>query len=156
MTTAERVVADMTSSLKAGTTERTGTLRLLIAEIKNKEKEKQAGSISSPQGNRSATLTEEEVIAVIQKESKKRKEAIELFKKGGREDLVKKDEAELRIIAEYLPKPLGDNEIQAVVERLFGEGHADFNSLMRESMKELKGKVDGTKLAELIKRRLGS
>lgn len=148
MITAERLVADMKSSLKAGTSERTGVLRLLIAEVQNKEKEKQAKT-GSP------VLTEEEIVSVIQKESKKRKDAIELFKKGGREDLVKKDEAELLIIAEYLPTPLSEAEVQAVVDRLFAAGSADFNTLMREAMKELKGKVDGMKLAELIKQRLG-
>lgn len=148
MHTADRLFADMQASLKAGTSDRTGVLRLLIAEIKNKEKEKQAKT-GSP------ALTEEEVIAVLQKESKKRKEAIELFRKGGREDLARTEEAELVVIGGYVPAPMSDDEVRAVVERMFSRGSTDFNSLIRESMKELKGKVDGARLAQIIKERLG-
>ena len=95
------------------------------------------------------------MIAVLQKESKKRKEAIELFRKGGREDLARTEEAELVVIGGYVPAPMSDDEVRVVVERMFSRGSTDFNSLIRESMKELKGKVDGARLAQIIKERLG-
>ncbi len=143
----ERLKEDLKSSLKAGLPDRTGVLRLLLSELQNKEKEKFAKSKNS-------SLSNEEVVAVLQRESKKRKEAILLFKKGGREDLVKKEESELKIIDEYLPEQMSLADVSAHVEKLIRDGFRDFNSLIKEAMKELKGKVDGGRLAEIIKERL--
>jgi hypothetical protein len=142
MSLSERLKIDLNAALKNGAKERTGVLRLLIAEIHNKEKEKPAGG---------QILSDEETLAVLRREAKKRKEAIELFRRGNREDLVKKDEAELAAIEEYLPKALNADEIKAVLDKLFASGLKDFNSLMREAMKELKGRADGKAVGELVK-----
>ena len=154
MGTLERIKEDLKSSLKSGLADRVGVLRLMLAELQNKEKEKYAKSNGFDRLTTGTGLDEDEVISVLQKEAKKRKEPIELFRKGGREDLVKKEESELKIIEEYLPRQMPPAEICAHVEKLIGQGIADFNSLMKESIKELKGKVEGGKLAEVIKERL--
>jgi len=143
MSLADKLREDLNTSFKNGAKERTGVLRLLIAEIHNKGKEKPAAG--------GQVLSDEETLAVLQKEAKKRKEAIELFRKGHRDDLAKKEEEEIRVIQEYLPKALTDEEIKAVISRLYGGGLGDFNSLMREAMKELKGRADGKVVGEFVK-----
>jgi uncharacterized protein len=143
---ADRLKEDLKNSLKAGNSERTGILRLFISEVNNKQKEKFGAEVK--------VLPDEDVVAVLQKEAKKRREAIELYKKGGRMDLVKKEEAELVILAEYLPKALTHEEIEAVVQKLYASGFKEFNALMREAMKELKGKADGKMVGEIIKAKL--
>lgn len=142
----DRLKEDLKTALKSGQEERVGVLRLLLAEANNKQKEKYGGN---PQ-----VLSDEDAIAVFQKEAKKRREAIELFHKGNRDDLVRKDEGELRIIEEYLPKQLAPEEIRAVIEKLVAGGLKDFNSLMKEAMKELRGRVDGRTVSDLIKEML--
>jgi uncharacterized protein YqeY len=142
MTLSERIKNDLNAALKSGAKEQAGVLRLLLAELHNKEKEKPVGS---------QVLNDEETLAVLQREAKKRKEAIELFRKGNREDLAQKDEAEIRVIGEYLPRALSAEEIKEVLDRLVAAGFKDFNSLMREAMKELKGKADGKTVGELVK-----
>lgn len=138
---------DLNVSLKSGAKERAGVLRLLLAELYNKKKEKQ-GTGKEP------VLNDDETMAVLQKEAKKRRESIDLFKKGQREDLVKKEEGELAIIGEYLPKTMEPEEIKAVINALFEKGLKDFNSLMKEAMKELKGRADGKLVGEIIKEKL--
>ena len=147
MALVEKIKGDLKDAMKAGASERVGVLRLLISEINSKQKTV-SGAANTP-------LADDEVIAVLQKESKKRKDAIELFKQGNREDLVKKDEEELSIIGEYLPKALSNKEIEAVIDAIIAKGAgADFNALIKESMKELKGKADGKTVGDIIKARL--
>jgi len=147
MSTHDSIKENLTAALKGGEKERAGVLRLLLAELNNKQKEKFGGNPKP--------LADEDALVVLQKEAKKRREAIELFKKGNRDDLVKKDEAELRIIEEYLPKQLSREEIVAVVEKLTAEGGKNFNSLMKAAMAELKGRADGKTVREVIKEKLG-
>ena len=143
----DRLREDLKISLKSGKSERAGILRLFISETNNKQKEKF--------GAEAKTLSDEDVVAVLQKEAKKRREAIELYKKGGRADLVKKEEVELVILAEYLPKALSSAEIEAVINKLHAGGFTEFNALMKEAMKELKGKADGKTVGDIIKAKLG-
>ncbi len=146
MSTHDKIKEDLTVALKSGLKDRISVLRMIMAELHNKEKEKPADKQS---------LIEEETLAVLKKEVKKRKEAIELFRKGNREDLAKKDEAELKIIGEYLPPEIDPAEIKAVVERLFTAGNKEFNTLMRETMKELAGRADGKIVSENREREVG-
>jgi uncharacterized protein YqeY len=139
----DKIKEDIKISLKSGIAERTGVLRLLISELQNKQKEKFGGSPGE--------LSDEDAVVVLQREAKKRREAIELFKKGNRGDLIKKEENELKVIGEYLPQQLTPAEIKAVVEKLKTKGLADFNSIMRETMKELKGRADGKLVGEIVK-----
>lgn len=143
MSLVEKIKENIAAALKGGEKERAGVLRLLLSELNNKQKEKFGGNPKP--------LTDEDALAVLKKEVKKRKEAIELFRKGNREDLAKKDEAELKIIGEYLPPEISSQEIKAVVERLFAAGNKEFNTLMRETMKELAGQADGKVVSGIVK-----
>ena len=125
-----------------------GVLRLVLSEIHNKEKEKQAKGLNP-------ILDDDETTAVLQKEAKKRNESIGLFRKGGREDLAKKEEDELVVIGSYLPEPLSEEEINSVLDGLMGKGLNDFNSLMKEAMREFKGRADGAIISGLVRKKLG-
>lgn len=135
--------------MKSGDRARVDVLRFMLAGIQGAEKDKFAKQPG-------VALTDEEAISVLQKDMKRRKEAIELFKKGNRSDLVDKEEGDLRVISAYLPKALSTEEIEKVVASLQAKGLSDFNSLMRESMKELKGRADGAVVGDMVKRRLSA
>jgi len=134
--------------MKGGQKDRVGVLRFMLAGVQNAQKEK---GVKQP----GEALTDEEAVAVLQKEAKRRKEAIELFRQGKRDDLVKKEEAELAMIYEYLPKELSAAEIEKMVDELKTQGFNDFNALMRETMKLVKGRTDGKTVGDIIKKKLG-
>jgi uncharacterized protein YqeY len=145
----QQITDDMKAAMKSGDHARLEVVRFALSGLKSAEKEKQAKDAS-------ATLTDEEAIAVLQKEAKKRKESIELFRKGGREDLASKEESDLAILAAYLPKELSRDEIAAMVDKARAAGANDFSSLMRETMKDVKGRADGKLVGEVIKEKLGA
>lgn len=139
-----KLESDLKAALIARDAERTSLARLMLAQIKNREIEKRTKEGVSE-------LSDGEIIEVLRRELKKRREAIGLFKKGGREDLAAKEESESKLIESYLPPEMGRSEIEQVIERVVAGGHRDFNSVMREAMKELKGKADGRLVGEVVK-----
>ncbi|MGC9968469.1 MAG: GatB/YqeY domain-containing protein [Minisyncoccia bacterium] len=144
----QKINDDLKSAMKGGQKDRVGVLRFMLAGVQNAQKEK---GVKQP----GEALTDEEAVAVLQKEAKRRKEAIELFRQGKRDDLVKKEEAELAMIYEYLPKELSAAEIEKMVDELKTQGFNDFNALMRETMKLVKGRTDGKTVGDIIKKKLG-
>ncbi len=139
----ERLVADLKTAMKAGETERVGTLRMVQAAISNAEIEKRPSEVPM--------LTEEETLRVLEKEAKKRREAAELYVRGGRKDLADKELREVAIIAFYLPPQASDTEIEAVVRRFHKKG-GDFAMLMKGTMQELKGKAEGSRVSAWVKK----
>jgi uncharacterized protein YqeY len=119
------------------------TLRLLLSEIHNYEI-----------NQRGKELKDEDIIQIIQKEIKKRKEAREIFLKGNRGDLALQAEEEIKILSLYVPPPISREEILETIKNLKSQGFSDFNSLMKEIMARFKGRVDGKEVAELIKENL--
>ena len=144
-----RLQDDLKTALKAGERVETGVLRFLLSQIHNREIEKRSQ-------DKDLSLTNEEVLEVLSKEAKKRKESIELFKKGNRGDLVQKEEAEIAFLAKYLPEELPRETIEKEVEEIIALGHKDFGSVMREAMKKMKGRVESRMVGEIIKEKLGS
>jgi uncharacterized protein YqeY len=143
----EKIEADLTEAMRSGQAEKTGVLRFALAQLQNREIEKR-GTGQAPM------LTDDEVIEALQKEVKKRKEAIELFQKGGRPELVEKETRELAFIEQYLPAPISKAEVETVVDALKKEGLSDFNSLMKEAMKRLRGRADGKLVSEVVRSKL--
>ena len=143
MTLQERLAQDTTAAQKAGDAGRLGTLRLLIAAAQNRAIEKRTGG--SP-----TSLSDDDMLELLRREAKKRREAMELYAQGGRDDLRVKEEAELAVIMEYLPAEMGRADITAVVKRL-ATGSSEFSSLMKAAMAELKGKADGKLVSEVVK-----
>ncbi len=122
-------------------------LRLLLAEIRNVEIAEQRPA------------DDNKVIEVIGREVKRRRESIEAFRKGNRNDLVKQEEAELAVLMSYLPKQMSREEIVAaareVVEAMGAKGPSDKGKVMSQLMPKLKGKADGREVSEIVTELLG-
>lgn len=121
------------------------TLRLLLSEIHNLEIIKK-------------NITDQDIISVISKEAKKRKEAIEAFRKGGREDSAQKEEAELNFLEEYLPLQLSNEELTQLVQQAITElgatSVADMGKVIGVVMGKAAGRVEGGIVSALVKEKL--
>jgi uncharacterized protein len=141
-----RIEEDLKASMKSGDKRRVATLRLLLAALKNEKIQAQRD------------LTSEEVEAVLRRAVKQRRDSIEQYARGGRQDLVDAETAELAIIEEYLPKGLSDAEIEAELRTIISEkGFAsgkDVGLAMKEVMARHRGRVDGKKAQEIARRLL--
>ncbi|MEK7110747.1 MAG: GatB/YqeY domain-containing protein [Patescibacteria group bacterium] len=147
MSLLSRISEDIKTAQKAVEAVHLNTLRFLMAQLQNREIEKRGSGSAGP-------LTDEETLQVIQREAKKRREAIELYRAGNRADLATKEEAELDIISAYLPAQFGEAEIAAVIDRLVAKGPREFNAIMKMAMAELKGRADGKAVGEAIRAKL--
>ncbi len=144
----ERLDADLKEAQKAKDTIRVNVIRMLKATIKNREVEK------------IGELTEQELLQAVNSQIKTRLEAIEGFKKGGREEQVKKEEAEMAFLKKYLPEQLSKEEIEALIEKAVKEteaaGPRDMGKVMKALMPDVTGKADGKLVSELVKEKLSS
>ena len=156
MSLRENLVKQMNEAQKATKVDdnakaKLGVLRNILAQVKNKE----IALIKRAEG-----LSDEEVIAVIKTMVKQNFESIEQFKKGGRQDLVDKEEAELKILQFFLPPQLSRDEIKVIVndivKNLQASGPKDTGRVMKEVMPRLSGKADGKLVSEVVKEVLGS
>ena len=146
----EKLNADLKNALKSGNQFMADVLRLLLAALHNREIDNRAKT-GSPE------LTDEAVIQLLAAEAKKRKEAIEIFIKGSRADLVRKKEQELAIIKTYLPEEISPREVEVkVVQILERLGTKDFGQAMKAVMQELKGRADAKLIAEIVKKKLAN
>ncbi len=97
-------------------------------------------------------LSDEQILAVIKKQVKTHKESIEMFEKGKRDDLVSKEKAQLVILESYLPEQLGEDKIRGIIASIKAANPtADFGSLMKLTLAELKGQADGSTIAKILK-----
>ncbi len=146
----EKISGDLKTSMKAGDKTRLETLRTLRAALMEKEIERRGTG---------KEMTPDDEVGVLTSAAKKRRESIDLFAKGGRQDLVDQESRELAIIQEYLPKQLSSDEILVVVREVIAQtgatGAGDFGKVMPLVMKQLKGKADGKVIQELVRQTLG-
>jgi len=146
MSLIENISADINASLKAGKKTRLETLRTVLAALKEKVVEKR------PKGG----MTEEDEMAVLIQAAKKRREAADIYTTHGRTELASAEEEELKIIQEYLPKPLTQDELESMVRNIVTEtaasGPGDFRKVMPLVMKEAKGKIDGKTVQSTVKK----
>lgn len=151
MSLRENLVKQMNEAAKDQDKSRLGALRNILAAVKNKE----IALIKRTEG-----LSDEEVIAVIKTMVKQSLDSIDQFKKGGRQDLVDKEEAELKILQSFLPPQLSKEEIKAivsgVVQNLNASGPKDMGRVMKEVMPKVAGKTDGKLINEVVKELLGN
>ncbi len=135
MTLRERLHDDTTAAMRSGDALRRDTLRMAQNAIYNLEKAKQV------------TLSEDEVLGVVSKEVKTRRESVEAFRNGGREDLAAKEEAEIAILSGYLPQQLTDDELRALVEEGIAATGAvtarDMGKVMGYLAPRIRGRADG-------------
>ncbi len=140
----ERIKADLTTSMKAGTALRTSVVRMLLSELNYKQIDVQR------------ELTDDDVLGVVQKEVKKRREAIEAYTKGGRSEQAETEREELLILQEYLPAQLSDDEIRKQVTETVAQLESkEFGAVMKVISPLFRGKADGAVVARLVKETLG-
>ena len=147
MSQLEKLKTDLKSALKLKDSQKVETLRGMLASIHNEEIAKRSKSGESD-------LTEEEVTVVLQKEAKKRKEAIEIYSKADRRDLEDKERAELETISAYLPEELSRDEIEKIVRDVVSSGEDNFGKVMGGVMKEVAGRADASLVSEIVKNHL--
>jgi uncharacterized protein len=144
----EQLDADLKEAQKARDSIRVNVIRMLKTTIKNREVEK------------IGELNEQELLQAINSQIKTRLEAIEGFKKGGRDESVKKEEAEMAILKKYLPAQLSKEELVALIEKAVAEteaaGPKDMGKVMKALMGDVTGKADGKLVSELVKEKLSS
>jgi uncharacterized protein YqeY len=142
MSLQERITSDMQQAQKKGDKARLSALRLIRSGIQYAEIAK------------GATLDDAGVIDVFNKEVKQRRESIEGFAKGNRSDLVEKEETELAILLEYLPKQMSRQEIIETIRSVIGEveakGPGDKGKVMSRLMPQVKGKADGREVGSIV------
>jgi uncharacterized protein len=146
----ERLRNDLTASMRTRDELRLSTLRMVLTAITNTE----------VAGATPRKLSDSDVLAVLTKEAKKRHEAADAFRDGGRTDRAEREEAEAGVIAEYLPAPLSDDELVAMVEAAVAETGAssprDMGAVMKVLQPRTAGRADGARVAAAVKARLQS
>lgn len=150
MSLKEKIIADFKQAFKEKDLEKKSTLSMLQSEIKNKEIELM---------KREDGLSDEEVIQLIARMVKQRKDSIEQYRNAGREELAADEEKEVAVLMEYMPEQLGDEEIEQSVKAAIDESgaasKADIGKVMGIAMAKLRGKADGNKVREIAEKLLG-
>jgi uncharacterized protein YqeY len=143
MSLKDKLMEDLKQAIRQRDERRRSTLRLVIAAIKNAEIEKRH------------ELDEGELLAIIAKEAKQRRESIAEFETGGRQDLVDQEKAELQVLLAYLPEQLSREEIEAkarqTIEEVGATGPAQMGEVMRQLMPLMKGRADGKLVSQVVK-----
>lgn len=142
----EKLLNDLKEAMKDKNIIRKNTIQMVRAAILQVEKDKQT------------ELTDEQIVEVIAKESKKRKEAGADFEKSGREDLIKQNKEEIKILAEYLPKQLSIEEIETIVKDVIRQTGTtkmkDMGIVMKTSKEKMGATADGKTISDTVKRLL--
>ena len=147
MSLKEQITADLTAAMKAQDAPRTSTLRMAKAAIQNREIEK------------GGVLDDDDMIKLLRSMVKQRRDSIEQFEKGGRQDLADKEKAEIEIIEAYLPQAASDAEIEAAVNEAISETGAaslkDMGKVMKAAQSRLAGRnADGRVISQIVKTKL--
>ena len=146
MSLVERMEQEVKEAMLARENDRRDALRLLISSLKSAEKE-----LLRP-------LSGDEELQVLQRERKKRTEAAEAFHAAGREEQAEKEEAELAVLEEFMPEPLGEEELEQIVDDAIAECKAtnvrDMGRVMADVMPQIAGRADGSAVSQLVREKL--
>ena len=138
----QKLTDDLKQAMRGGDRVRRSVIRLVQAAIKNAEIARQA------------TLEDADILGIMAKEVRQRKESIEAFKQGNRQDLVAQEEAELAILQEYLPQQITREEVMAearrVIEEVGAQGLSDKGKVMPKLIAQLKGRADGREINAVV------
>ena len=145
---AETIRADMTAAMRARDAPRRDTLRLLIAALDN-------ARIAAGHD-----LSDQEAVVALQREARQRRDSIEEYQKGGRDDLATREQDELDILSAYLPEELSEDEVRTAIDEVIAEvgasGAGDLGKVMGPVMGRVRGRADGRRVNELVRERLAS
>jgi uncharacterized protein YqeY len=146
MSVIERIEGDLKEAMRARDRERTDTLRLTLASLRSAEKE-----LARP-------LKEDEELQVLQRERKRRTEAAEAFREGGRAEQADKEERELEVIQEFMPEPISEDELERIIDDAIAETGAtslrDLGRVMADVMPQVAGRADGSTVSQLVREKL--
>jgi uncharacterized protein YqeY len=142
----ERIDSELKDAMRARDAERRDALRLILSSLKGAQKELQR------------PLSEEEELQVLQRERKKRVEAAEAFRSGGREEQASSEERELAVLEEFMPEPLSEEELEEIVDDVIAEVGAtsmrDLGRVMADVMPQVSGRADGSVVSQLVREKL--
>lgn len=148
MTLNERITEDMKAAMKSGEKLKLETLRTVRAQF-----------IEFSKRGSDKPMTADDELSIMLGAIKKRKEAIDLYQQAGRKELVDQESRELEFLRTYLPKQMGQDEAEEIIKTIIREVGAssqkDFGKVMGRVMKELKGKLEGAAVQDIVKKNLG-
>jgi len=157
----EQIKNDSTEALKSGDQFKLGVLRMLLAAIASKEKEKrykiskQKSDATEEVLEKESQFADEEILEAISSEIKKRRDAIALYEKGNRQELADKEKKEIEVLQKYLPKQLSPDELKKLVEESIAKTGAkemkEMGKIMADLMPKVKGKAEGSEISKIIK-----
>jgi uncharacterized protein YqeY len=146
MSLIERIEDELKEAMRARDQERTATLRMTLASLRSAEKELQR------------PLKEDEELQVLQRERKRRTEAAEAFREGGRSEQADKEGRELAVIEEFMPEPMSEDEIERIIDDAIAETGAtslrDLGRVMADVMPQVAGRADGSTVSQLVREKL--
>ena len=149
MSLKEKISNDLIAAMKSGDVIRRDVLRMVDSMIKNAEIEKK---------KRESGLEDSEIIEILFRAVKQRRDSIEQYEKGGRQDLADKEKKEIEIISAYLPEQLGEDKIRAIVKEIIAQtgaaSKADIGKVMGQTMSRLKGQADGKIVKKVVEEEL--
>lgn len=143
----EQISSDIKIAMKSADSFRLGVLRLLSSAFQNE-------AIAKRTRKEEGDLTEEEVIAVLKREAKKRKESIDIYSQAKRGDLLENEERELKIIQEYLPQEATREEVELAIVKIIESGVSDFPTIMKTLIADFKGSLDAKQASQIIRQKL--
>ncbi len=146
MSLVTRIEEEVRDAMRARDNERRDALRLILSSLKSAEKD-----LLRP-------LSEDEELQVLQRERKKRNEAADAFHAAGREEQAEKEEVELEILEEFMPEPLGEEDLERIVDDAIAENKAtsmrDMGRVMADVMPQIAGRADGSAVSQLVREKL--
>jgi uncharacterized protein len=146
MTLIARIEEDLKEAMRERDTERRDALRLILSSLRSAEKELQR------------PLAEQEELQVLQRERKRRLEAAEAFRAGGREEQAETEDYELEVLEEFMPEPLGEDELEEIIDDAIAENGAtslrDLGRVMADVMPQVAGRADGSTVSQLVREKL--
>jgi uncharacterized protein YqeY len=141
-----RIESDLQAAMRARDRERTDTLRMVLASLRAAEKE-----LLRP-------LKDDEELQVLQRERKRRTEAADAFREGGRPEQAEKEERELEVIGEFMPEPMSEEDIEGIIDDAIAETGAtslrDLGRVMADVMPQVAGRADGSTVSQLVREKL--
>lgn len=146
MTLIGEIEDELKDAMKARDAERRDALRLILNALKSSQKELQR------------PLSEEEELQVLQRERKRRVEAADAFRSGGREEQAAAEERELEVLEEFMPEPLSEDEVEEIVDDVIAEvgatSMADLGRVMADVMPQIAGRADGSQVSQIVREKL--
>lgn len=165
MTLKDTIKEDMKAAFKSGDQATRGTLSLLLSVIQSRELEKRArlmkaGATTEAQVAEKSALTDEEVVEAVTSELKKRRDSITTYEAGGRPELAAAERAEAEVLSRYLPEQLSESDVEKLIADAIAAtgavGPREMGKVMGAVTPKTKGRFDGTRVSELVKRALGA